>query len=144
MEKIQWKVEGMTCANCALTVNKFLKQQGAENVVVNPIDGDVSFDLASKKTPDQIAKGIQSLGYRVASENRPAQVKSGFLSNNKKRFWFCLPFTAVLMLHMIPGFESLLGHDVHQLLMIPWFQLALTLPVYIVGLLYFGKIRSFV
>jgi P-type Cu+ transporter len=133
MEKIQWKIDGMTCANCALTINNFLKQQGASNVVVNPLDGDVSFELNDNKTPQQIAKGINSLGYRVEDENGAAQIsKKAFLSNNKQRFWFCLPFTLVLMLHMIPGIHI-------HFLMNPWINLALTLPVYAVGMSYFGR-----
>ena len=60
MEKVQWKVAGMTCANCALTVNKYLQQQGAKAVVVNPIDGDVSFELMENKPLQQIAKGVES------------------------------------------------------------------------------------
>ncbi|WP_233218249.1 heavy-metal-associated domain-containing protein, partial [Roseateles chitinivorans] len=43
MEKVNWKVEGMTCTNCALTVNKYLQSQGMQNVKVNFIGGDVSF-----------------------------------------------------------------------------------------------------
>ena len=45
MEKIQWKVEGMHCANCALTINNYLKKQGAQNILVNPIQGDVAFEV---------------------------------------------------------------------------------------------------
>ena len=45
MEKISWKVEGMHCANCALTINKFLQNKGAKNVSVNAIDGDISFEV---------------------------------------------------------------------------------------------------
>ena len=45
MEKVQWKVEGMTCANCAFTINKYLQKSGAKDIAVNPIDGDVSFEL---------------------------------------------------------------------------------------------------
>ena len=45
MESIQWKVEGMTCANCALTINKFLEKQGQQNIKVNPIGGEVIFEL---------------------------------------------------------------------------------------------------
>jgi P-type Cu+ transporter len=133
MEKIQWKIDGMTCANCALTINNFLKQQGASNVIVNPLDGDVSFELNENKTPQQIAKGINSLGYRVEDGNGAAlHSKKAFLSNNKQRFWFCLPFTLVLMLHMIPGLHI-------HFLMNPWINLALTLPVYVVGMSYFGR-----
>jgi Cu+-exporting ATPase len=27
MEKVNWKIEGMSCTNCALTVDKFLQEQ---------------------------------------------------------------------------------------------------------------------
>ena len=40
MESVNWKVEGMSCANCALSVSKFLEKEGMKNVKVNPIDGD--------------------------------------------------------------------------------------------------------
>lgn len=133
MEKIQWKVEGMTCANCALTVNKYLQQQGAQGIVVNPIDGDVSFELKGNKTKQQIAKGIESLGYKVEAGDLPSEkTNQPFLSNNVQRFWFCLPFTLVLMLHMVPGVHL-------HFLMNPWMQLALALPVFIVGMMYFGR-----
>ncbi|MBA2744845.1 MAG: cadmium-translocating P-type ATPase [Flavisolibacter sp.] len=130
MEKIQWKVEGMTCANCALTINNYLKQQGAKNVVVNPMDGDVSFELENK-SPEQIAKGIHSLGYKVEDEES-SDTNKPFLSTNEQRFWFCLPFTLILMLHMIPGIHI-------EFLMNPWINLALTTPVFIVGMSYFGR-----
>jgi Cu+-exporting ATPase len=133
MEKVQWKVDGMTCANCALTVNKYLQQQGAKGIVVNPIDGDVSFELNGNKTKQQLAKGIESLGYKVEADGMAAeQIKKTFLSNNVQRFWFCLPFTLVLMLHMIPGVHL-------HFLMNSWIQLALALPVFIVGMSYFGR-----
>jgi copper chaperone CopZ len=38
METVKWKVEGMTCANCALTINKYLDKKGMQNIRVNPID----------------------------------------------------------------------------------------------------------
>jgi Cu+-exporting ATPase len=58
--------------------------------------------------------------------------KKPFLSTNLQRFWFCLPFTLVLMLHMIPGVHI-------HFLMNPLVQLALTIPVYIVGMMHFGR-----
>src|SRR5215218_836915 len=132
MEKVQWKVTGMTCANCALTVNKYLHQQGAKGVVVNPIDGDVSFELNESKTQQQLAKGVESLGYRVESNGVLTQNKKPVLSTNLERFWFCLPFTLILMLHMVPALHI-------HFLMNPWVQLALALPVFIVGMRFFGR-----
>jgi P-type Cu+ transporter len=131
MEKVLWKVEGMTCSNCALTIHRYLEKEGLKNVKVNAIGGEVSFDLNGNKKPEEIAGGIRSLGYQVAADkNEVARPKK--LSTHLQRFLFCLPFTLVLMLHMLPG--------VHIMwLMNPWIQLLLTLPVYIVGMRFFGK-----
>lgn len=136
MEKVQWKVEGMHCANCALAINKYLQKKGAANITVNPIDGDVRFDLNGGSTPQQLEQGIASLGYKVQSaEKEKAQSKGFFLSavlsDDIHRFWFCLPFTLLLMLHMF---------GIHiPVLMNPWVQLVLALPVYIIGMMSFGK-----
>lgn len=133
MEKISWKVEGMHCANCALSINKFLQNKGAKNVSVNAIDGDVSFEVVEKEKPVEIAKGIESMGYKIKEEGVAKEAKrKPFLSNHGHRFLFCLPFTAVLMLHMIPGLHI-------HFLMNPWVQLALTLPVFAVGMNFFGR-----
>ncbi len=47
MEKVVWKVEGMTCTNCALTINQYLQKKGSGDVKVNFIGGEVSFTLPS-------------------------------------------------------------------------------------------------
>jgi len=133
MEKIQWKVEGMHCANCALAVNKYLQKQGAQNITVNPIDGDVRFDINGGTTTQQLVKGVESLGYKVqrAEKQKEKPARRSFLSNDIKRFWFCLPFTVLLMLHMF-------GLHI-PFLMNPWVQLVLALPVYVAGMLFFGR-----
>ncbi|MBK8609847.1 MAG: cadmium-translocating P-type ATPase [Chitinophagaceae bacterium] len=136
MEKVEWKVEGMTCTNCALSINRYLEKEGLKHVQVNFIGGEVSFDLNGNKTKEEISKGIANLGYKVINENvglsapgsRPPT--RNFFSNHLQRFLFCLPFTAVLMLHMLPWHPAFL--------MNPWIQLAICLPVYIVGMGYFG------
>ena len=136
MEKVQWKIEGMHCANCALTINKYLQKKGAANITVNPIDGDVSFDLNGATAKQQLVHGIESLGYKVQTAEESKVVTKAFsakaiLSNDIHRFWFCVPFTVLLMLHMF-------GIHIH-FLMNPWVQLVLALPVYIVGMMSFGK-----
>ncbi|RYF77699.1 MAG: cation-translocating P-type ATPase, partial [Chitinophagaceae bacterium] len=133
MEKINWKVEGMHCANCALTINKFLQNKGAKNVSVNAIDGDISFEVVEQNKPAELAKGIESMGYKIKEEGlAKTEKKKPFLANHLQRFLFCLPFTAVLMLHMIPGLHI-------HFLSNPWVQLALTLPVFFVGMNFFGR-----
>ena len=84
MEKVDWKVEGMTCTNCALTINRYLEKQGLKEVKVNFIGGEVSFNLNGNKTKEQLAKGIKDLGYKIANEpqttNHKPQTK--FFSNH--------------------------------------------------------------
>lgn len=123
----------MTCANCALAINKYLEKQGAHDVAVNAISGDVSFTVEGAAQPETLAKGVESLGYTVKAEDlKHSKKKKPFLANNLQRFLFCLPFTAVLMLHMIPALHA-------HWLMNPWVQLAITLPVFFVGMRHFGR-----
>ena len=68
MEKIQWKVEGMDCSNCALTIRKYLEKQGMKDVKVNFATGDVSFDMNGNGKPQELAIGIKDLGYKVANQ----------------------------------------------------------------------------
>lgn len=130
METVQWKVDGMSCTNCALTIHKYLESEGLSNVKVNFMGGDVSFDLAENHTPQKIKTGIKQLGFHVRGEETDGNpAKKPFLSTHLQRFWFCLIFTLPLMLHMV---------GIHWL-MNPWLQLALTLPVYTIGMRYFGR-----
>jgi P-type Cu+ transporter len=132
MEKVEWKVEGMDCTNCALTITKYLKKEGLQDVKVNFIGGDVSFGLPDNQLKEKLAKGIEDLGYHVVNKPQTENYKppTRLFKNHLQRFLFCLPFTLVLMLHMLPW-------HIH-FLMNPWIQLAICLPVFIVGMNYFG------
>ncbi len=135
MEKVNWKVEGMTCSNCALSVNKVLTRQGMQKVAVNAITGDVVFE-----TPDvngslgKAKTNIEGLGYQVVDETaEPSAPKRKFLSAPLQKFTFCLPFTLLLMMGHMGMYVGL--HVLHN----PWWQFALCVPVYIVGMDFFGK-----
>lgn len=136
MEKVEWKVDGMTCTNCALTIDRYLKKEGLKNIQVDFIGGEVSFDLDTDTSKESISRGIANLGYQVhhpdSGHGHPQKHgKTGkIFTNHLQRFLFCLPFTLVLMLHMLPW-------HIH-FLMNPWIQLAICLPVFIVGMGYFG------
>ncbi len=132
MEKVEWKVEGMDCTNCALSITKFLQKEGLQDVKVNFIGGDVSFGIDNNKSKEGIAKGIEDLGYHIANQQQIANPKSPnkLFTNHLQRFLFCLPFTLVLMMHMLPWH--------FHFLMNPWIQLIICLPVFIVGMGYFG------
>ncbi len=134
MQTTEWKVEGMTCSNCALSVTNYLKKEGLGNVQVNPITGEVSFTSDFEVEKIKLQNGIKKLGYTVADESGIAATKKmRFLSTNRQRFLFTLPFTLVLMLHMLPA-------SIHpHWLMNPWIQLAICLPVFLVGMYFFGR-----
>jgi Cu+-exporting ATPase len=127
--RISCKVEGMSCSNCALSISKYLQNEGMQNVMVSFATGDVSFDWNNRKPVDKLLQGINNLGYRVAM---PDQIKKNerFLSSLTAKFFFCLVFTIPLLLHMFIGW-----HWLHH----PYVQLALALPVYITGMWQFGR-----
>ena len=134
METTELKVEGMTCSNCALSVSNYLKKEGLSDVQVNPITGAVSFTSKAESSIIKLSAGINKLGYNVVDETAgDTPKKRTFLSNNKQRFLFTLPFTLVLMMHMLPM------ETYTHWLMNPWIQIALCLPVFVTGMYFFGR-----
>lgn len=134
MEKVTWKVEGMTCSNCALSVNKVLQKQGMQHIAVNPLSGDVFFETALvNENVEKAKKNIESLGYTVKADNTKTTAKPAkkFLRTHLQKFWFCLPFTLLLMI----GHLTINLHFLHN----PVVQLILCIPVYAAGMSYFGK-----
>jgi len=134
MEKVIWKVDGMTCSNCALTISKYLQKEGLEHVKVNPITGEVVFEMNGDSNKQKFQRGIEGLGYSVKADSLTGvQPRKKIFKNHKQRFLFCLVFTLPLMLHMFDRWIHI------HWLMNPWVQLALCLPVYIVGMDFFGR-----
>ena len=135
METINWKVEGMTCSNCALSINKTISKQGMQKVQVNALSGDVSFENTGDNTTlDTLKRNIADLGYRVVDDTTPAQTeKKQWLSTTLEKFWFCLPFTLVLMIGHWS--MSLSYHFLHN----AWLQMIICLPVFVLGMNYFCR-----
>src|SRR3954463_6625660 len=101
MKKVNWKVEGMSCTNCALTVHKYLEKQGAKNVKVNFMGGDVSFEREDNLNEVALQKGINNIGYKIKIETVGDTKRRFRFENHLQRFVFCLVFTLPLMLHMV-------------------------------------------
>ncbi|MCB9334999.1 MAG: cadmium-translocating P-type ATPase [Flavobacteriales bacterium] len=126
-------VEGMTCANCALGIKKHLEKKGLEEVNVNFSTGEVLFKNAQNLSLQEIKNGINNLGYKVVEEDAHHghhHSHSG-ASTIEKKFYFSLIFTIPLFLHMFVPKDFFLNNV--------WVQLALCLPVFVVGFLHFGK-----
>jgi Cu+-exporting ATPase len=132
METTNISIEGMNCNSCAISIKKCLQKQGLENVQVSYVSGDVSFVNTSNISLKNIEKEIQELGYTVigSQQNTIEEKKSWSFKSHWDRFLFCLIFTAPLFI----------SHIIHiHWLMNPAIQLALTTPVYFIGMMYFGK-----
>jgi Cu+-exporting ATPase len=130
METVNWKVDGMSCTNCALSIHKYLEKKGAGEPKVNFMEGEVQFEMPADSSKEEIIKGIQALGYKVRGQEET--LKKKWLDNNKERAFFCLVFALPLFLHMLPGVHI-------HFLMNPYVQMFITLPVFIIGMNYFGK-----
>lgn len=127
MEKaIECKVDGMTCGNCAMSITNYLSKQGAKNAVANASTGDVTFTIVDESKLDLLYAGIEGLGFKVnlnPTDNGLTQSKIKPLLLVSIIFW--IP----LMAHMFSSWSPL--HN-------PIVQLVLTLPVYAIGVYYFG------
>ncbi len=127
-------VEGMTCANCALGIKKHLEKKGLKEVNVNFSTGEVLFKNAQNLSIQEIKDGINKLGYKVVEEDLDAHHghhSGSGTSSIEKKFYFSLVFTIPLFIHMFVPKDFFLNNV--------WVQLALCLPVFVVGFLHFGK-----
>ncbi|MBU6157495.1 MAG: cadmium-translocating P-type ATPase [Bacteroidetes bacterium] len=135
-ETIHWKIEGMTCANCALTISNYLKKQGAAQIQVNPVSNELICEISSDESfKTQLKKGIGQLGYRVQQELDTTRSISDKEPMNQYLIYLlcCAPFTLLLLLHMFHEWLNM------HWLMNPYVQLGLSVPVYSIGMYYFGR-----
>lgn len=128
MEKtVSTVVEGMTCGNCALTISKLLEKKGLKNISTNAASGEVSFTLVGEQDEQKIFDAIDDLGYRVVrgEEEDTADAATAKRTDKKTILWtICIILTLPLLAHMFSSW-----HLLHN----PWFQLALSTPVYLIG-----------
>jgi Cu+-exporting ATPase len=123
-------VEGMHCQSCANTVTGVLKEHGMEDVKVNYTSNEATFVTDKKENIPAAIKGINKLGYQahIHTEENTEQQKHSY--GLEIRLAICAVLTLPLFLHMFTHFELL--HN-------PLVQLGLCLPVFLIGLLYFGR-----
>ncbi len=123
---IDLKVTGMSCTNCALSIERFLEKEGLNEVYVDFANEEVSFELNSEKELPKIVKGIHSLGFKVVEET---PIRKSAWSKVEILFAIALVFTIPLLLHMFLPIPLL--HN-------PYFQLIISIPVFIIGVVHFG------
>ena len=126
-EKIVLHVEGMTCNNCANGIKNHLEKNLIENVNVNFSLSEVSCNEDETSNKKYIISLIENIGYQVKNKNN----KEKKFSKVEMLFFISLLFTIPLFSHMFLDHSNIL-YD-------PFLQLGLCLPVYFIGLIYFGK-----
>lgn len=133
------RVEGMTCGNCALTISKLLEKKGAVNISANAASGEVNFTTADTVEVEEVYNAIDELGYHVVRDEEEgvhhAQHSHSSRDLTGVYLVICTILTIPLLLHMFSSW-----HLLHN----PWVQLALSTPVFAIGIRVFGfsAIRS--
>ena len=126
-EKITLHVEGMTCNNCANGIKVHLEKNLIENVNVNFSLSEVSFSENNTSDKKHIISLVEEIGYKVKKKKS----KEKRFSKVDVLFLISLFFTIPLFSHMFLDHSNILND--------PIIQLVLCLPVYFIGLIYFGK-----
>jgi len=127
-ELIELQVSGMHCNNCALSVHKQHEKRGFRDIYVDFANDEVKFKSNDPSSTPSIIKDIEGLGYKVSEDSIPIREK--FYEKVENKFYFSLIFTIPLFSHMFLPF-----HWLHN----PMVQLALCIPVYLLGCYHFGK-----
>ncbi|MCO6487128.1 MAG: cadmium-translocating P-type ATPase [Phaeodactylibacter sp.] len=132
-EIIELKVDGMTCNNCAASLNRFLERKGVEDVYVNFQTREVRYRQGNAKISlDEVKKGIHKLGYSVVEEGRKG---AGPWWSLERKLLISAVFTLPLLLHHL-----LMMGGIHlPLLDNFWWQLAFCLPPFAIGFTHFGR-----
>lgn len=128
---VELKVEGMDCSNCANSIARFLERKGVEEVFVSFQTKEVRFRRNDDLLPlPEAVQGIQRLGYTVVDDGQPKP-----FWNLERRLLLSAIFTSPLLLAhllMAVGLHAAWMHN-------GWVQLALTVPVFLVGGLHFVR-----
>jgi Cu+-exporting ATPase len=125
-EKTVLHVQGMTCMDCAKTIDTFLRSKDVQQPEVDFMSGEVRFSPLEEGKKEEIIEGINRLGYHVSSDGK---VKGPLREN------------LILLGIWIFTLPLLLGH---MFLQLPWLhqplvQCFLSLPVCLYGIMHFGK-----
>lgn len=128
---IELQVEGMDCNSCAMSITRFLERKGLKDVYVNFQTKEVRFRQDETAMPlEEVKSGIHKLGYTVIEEEKP----QSWWTLERKLILSAI-FTAPLLLgHILMSLGVHIGFMHNN-----WLQLLLCLPVFIIGVLHFGK-----
>lgn len=131
MSNVKIGIEGMSCTNCALGVQRFLEKKGAAQVQVSFPNSEATFELTEKTPPlADLMAGIEKMGYHAhIPTDEPTATSTANDDALTRKLIIAAIFTLPLMLSMLLPFPFL--HN-------GWVQFALCLPVFAIGVQHFG------
>lgn len=120
-------IEGMTCANCALSVTKTIEKKGGKNVNVDFISGEADFEVKDAVEIEDITEAVNSIGYHVSNHAAgKKKVRQGHNLTLRNRMLVSITCSIPLLLSMFINLDG-------------YIQLLLTIPIMLAGTLQFGK-----
>src|SRR4051812_29640752 len=112
MEKVLLKVEGMDCAACAQTITRTLSKEGLNDIHVDFMTGEVTFEEVKQEAVSIAVTSINKLGYNVKSRSdlKTTIAEKPHITHAEGSQWkfiIALVFTIPLVAHMFLPFHFL-------------------------------------
>ena len=134
-KKYVFKLEGMSCSNCALSIEKHLQKNKIVEFNIDFANNELSVARVKNISENKIIELITKIGFKATLLSSEKTTKK-LISKTEVLFVVSLIFTLPLLAHMFLNHEHFLSK--------PLVQLFLCLPVFFIGIYQFGisAIRS--
>ena len=137
-KEIDIPITGMTCANCAATIDRVLrKKNGVQDVSVNYANENAHIRIIPSLISEKdISTTIENAGYGIARIDIPGVsgeeavdiAREAEIKKQSRKFWTGVVFTLPLFIFSMARDFDLLGQWAHQW-WAPWLMLLLATPV---------------
>ncbi|MGB7146758.1 heavy metal translocating P-type ATPase [Mycobacterium sp.] len=127
---LDFAVEGMTCASCAMSVQRILSRQaGVASAEVNYATSGARVMLAEQPTdPDALRAAVEQIGYRLTPLEAGTQVDAGGDEAAAERAWLHRAIVG-WPLALAVGYLAMLSGTLRTQPWVQWVEFALTTPV---------------
>jgi len=129
------RVEGMTCANCARSVENVLKKNGVEDIYVDFLNDEISYTDTAGLGDSKIKSAIENIGYKV-SDMGEHDHHAGH--NHDGVGWKLAVSLALAIPLLIFHFFHFVDAEWAQIFTNHWVQFWMALPVFLIGAFHFG------
>ncbi|PTJ02326.1 copper-translocating P-type ATPase [Staphylococcus simulans] len=134
MEKVEFKISGMTCAACSSRIERVLSRtEGIDQANVNLVTEKASIEYdQSHVDMDQVFEKVKQLGYEpiaLETADEAKARKNQELNRQKMKFIIAMILSLPLLYTMVGHFSFLSFLPLPHVMTEPWFQFILATPV---------------